>query len=418
MTQPSICVRQVSKRFRRGAQFDSLRDLVAHRFIPGGRRRTPRESFWAVHDVNFDVPDGEAFGIIGPNGAGKSTMLKLLAGILRPNRGEIHVRGRVSALIELGAGFHGDLTGRENVYLNACILGMTRRETRRKFDAIVDFAGIGEFLDTPVKRYSSGMHARLGFAIAAHVDPQVLLVDEVLSVGDRVFRSKCMDAMRRFQKDGVAIVFVSHDLGAVQRFCDRAMVLRSGQAIYCGDVAGAIGRYYEACGDTMTLRTEAGVGAAEIRRVRLTNAAGQAVSTVSPGDCVRFEFDVVYKVDMEHPSVGLSVIRTDDHLVAFETSSTRLGFCAPPARAGDCQAVRYEFQMNVLPGEYAVGLHVRERDALCYAVEDPYAVRLMVDGPAGCGGVAHVSPQCRIQRRSDVRPIVESSVSPALQAAR
>jgi ABC-type polysaccharide/polyol phosphate transport system ATPase subunit len=373
--------------------------LAAH--LLGRRRSLAKAEFWAVHNISFDVRPGEAFGIIGPNGAGKSTLLKLLAGILHPTQGEINVEGRVSALIELGAGFHGDLTGRENVFLNASILGMTRRETQRKYDDIVAFAGIEEFLDTPVKRYSSGMHARLGFAIAAHVDPQVMLVDEVLSVGDRVFRAKCAEKMRAFLKQGVAIVFVSHDLGSVSRFCDRAMVLLRGQESYVGPATQAVGHYYQACAEPLLLRGAAENAPVRVSQVRLSAPDSDAeLTSVRPGEMVRFRFEVAFEMDMVWPSYGLSVIRMEDHLVLFETSSSRLGLRSPPARRGDRQTVCYDFQMNLPPGEYAIGLHIRERDALAYAVQDGYVSRLLVDSAPVSGGMVYLDPHVEVSELS------------------
>src|SRR5436190_41206 len=217
------------KKFRRGERHDSLRDLVPALARGLARRRRPldlaEQEFWAVRDVSFEVGPGEALGIIGPNGAGKSTILKLLTKILRPTRGRMELQGRVGALIEVAAGFHPDLTGRENVFLQGAIMGMTRAEIARKFADIVEFAGVQEFIDTPVKRYSSGMNARLGFAIAAHLEPDVLLIDEVLSVGDMGFQQRCIERMGAFKKQGVTILFVSHNLQAVAGLCERALFL-------------------------------------------------------------------------------------------------------------------------------------------------------------------------------------------------
>ncbi len=299
MADAAISVQGVYKKFRRGEQFDSVRDLVAARLL----RRRPaaalrRAEFWALRDVSFDVRPGESLGIIGPNGAGKSTMLKILAGIMRPDRGRARVQGPVSPLIELGAGFHGDLTGRENIYLNASILGMSRRTVVRRFDEIVEFAGIGDFLDTPVKRYSSGMYARLGFSIAAHAEPRTLLVDEVLSVGDRVFRSRCMDRMRAFLKQGVAVVFVSHDLGAVTKFCDRTLVLTKGSPLSCGSTAEAVQQYYAACAEPTDLEDSKSAAGAVVSDIRLVGASGEPVSSVQPGERVRFQFQVAFDTDL------------------------------------------------------------------------------------------------------------------------
>jgi ABC-type polysaccharide/polyol phosphate transport system ATPase subunit len=209
----------VSKKFARGLPPDSLRDLIPSLAKRSLRRRSDDaltdNEFWALRDVSFEVEQGKALGIIGPNGAGKSTVLKLLTRILKPTLGRCLVRGRTGALIEIAAGFHPDLTGRENVFLQGAIMGMKPKETQQRFSEIVDFSGISAFIDTPVKRYSSGMGARLGFAIAAHLNPQVLIIDEVLGVGDMAFQRKCIDRMSDFKRQGVAIVFVSHNLEAV-----------------------------------------------------------------------------------------------------------------------------------------------------------------------------------------------------------
>ena len=237
----------VWKKFRRGERHDSLRDLVPAMLKKLGRRRTEaalaKEEFWALKDVSFSVAPGEAVGIIGPNGAGKSTCLKVLTKILRPTKGSVSVQGRVGALIEVAAGFHPDLTGRENVFLQGAILGMTQSEIARKFDAIVDFAGVEEFIGTPVKRYSSGMNARLGFAIAAHLDPDVLLVDEVLSVGDVAFQAKCVAQMRTLLNKGVPLVFVSHNLTAVVDLCTRAVLIDRGVVQFDGRPAEAVAEF-------------------------------------------------------------------------------------------------------------------------------------------------------------------------------
>ncbi|QDV90374.1 Teichoic acids export ATP-binding protein TagH [Phycisphaerae bacterium RAS2] len=405
----AIRVHHVNKRFRRGEAMDSLRDVVAkslRRFrrrpadAPGRAAAESRHDFWAVDDVTFEVSPGEAFGVIGPNGAGKSTLLKLLAGIMPPTRGEIDIAGRVSALIELGAGFHGDLTGRENIYLNASILGLSRRETAARFDDIVAFAGIGEFLDTPVKRYSSGMHARLGFAVAAHVEPQVLLVDEVLSVGDRAFRARCMDKMREFLRNGVAIVFVSHDLGAVQRFCDRAMVMSHGRSTFIGPAVRAVGHYWDVSGETSPCAAVPGAGV-RFRNLRLNGSEPSETNVFHPGEALRFEFDVVYSVEMARPSYGLSLIRLDDQVVVFETSSARMNADAPSARPGEAHHVCYEFLANVVPGAYAIGLHVREATGSHYAAYETHAARIVIDGDSISGGPVYVAPRIAIARAGD-----------------
>lgn len=248
MTEHGITVEDVWKKFHRGELHDSLRDLVpavAKRLLGRGPRRDQLDAddFWALREVSFQVRPGEAVGIIGPNGSGKSTMLKILNGILRPNRGRIEVTGRIGALIEIAAGFHPDLTGRENIFLQGAIMGMKRQEIARKFDEIVDFSGIAEFIDTPVKRYSSGMNARLGFSIAAHLDPEVLLIDEVLAVGDFSFQQRAFEQLKRIVKSGIPVVVVSHQLGRISALCDRAILLNRGEVVLHGEPHECIAAY-------------------------------------------------------------------------------------------------------------------------------------------------------------------------------
>lgn len=233
--------RNVSKRFRLH-EGRTLREFVPA-LLKG---RGFSEPFYALRGVSFSVARGETLGIIGRNGSGKSTILKLIAGVMAPTSGEVHVRGRISPLIEVGAGFHPDLTGRENIFMNASILGMTNREIRERFHEIVSFAELWEFVDTPVKRYSSGMYVRLGFAVAVHSDPDILLVDEVLSVGDIEFQEKCMAKMREFQRQGVTIVVVSHGLEMVREFCHRAIWLDSGHIMADGDPRHVVSEYERA----------------------------------------------------------------------------------------------------------------------------------------------------------------------------
>lgn len=387
----TISVQSVSKRFQRGERCDSLYTAVARRFWKPlrGARSDPDAGFWALRDISFEVRRGECFGIIGHNGAGKSTMLKLLAGIMRSDAGSVAIRGRVSALIEVGAGFHPMLTGRENVYLNASVLGMSRSEARRRFKEIVEFAGVGEHIDMPVKHYSSGMYARLGFSIAAHADPDVLLVDEVLSVGDAQFRCRCIDRMREFLRRGVSIVFVSHDLGTVQQFCHRSMVLADGRASFVGASADAVARYHRAYSEVMLLRDPQGRPAAHLSGVSLytSQGVGAASSTggalcALPGESVTLEFEVAFETQVANPSFGLSIVRTGDWLTVYETSSARLGVSFGAVSAGEGMGIRCSFDLNVSCGEYAIGLHVRDRDGLQYLVEEVDAVRVRVVGPS------------------------------------
>jgi ABC-type polysaccharide/polyol phosphate transport system ATPase subunit len=232
----------VSKRYL--VRHEADEDATLHPWIRKLKAlRQPREEFWALRDVSFAVERGQTLGIIGHNGAGKSTMLKLLASITSPTTGRIAINGRLSALIEVGSGFHPELTGRENIFLNGAILGMRRKEIAAKLDSIVEFAGVRQFLDVPVKRFSSGMYVRLGFSIAAHLDPDILLLDEVLAVGDAAFQEKCLARIEDLKRAGTTILFISHDLGAVHRVCDRAILLRRGNIVADGDPLDVIEEY-------------------------------------------------------------------------------------------------------------------------------------------------------------------------------
>ncbi len=238
-----LSVSHVSKRYRLRNPESAVQSPLQRL---AGRFLARQHDFWALRDVSFDVPRGETMGIIGHNGAGKSTLMKLLSGITAPTEGEIRIRGRLAALIELGSGFHPELTGRENVFMSASILGMRRREIQAKFDRIVEFAGIGEFIDVPVKWYSSGMYVRLGFAIAAHIDVDILLVDEVLAVGDAAFQTKCFARIGELKRLGTTILMITHDLGAIERLASRAALLDHGAVKTIGPARDVVAAYKRA----------------------------------------------------------------------------------------------------------------------------------------------------------------------------
>jgi ABC-type polysaccharide/polyol phosphate transport system ATPase subunit len=268
VTLPAIELASVTKVYRRygGRQFSTLKSALLGRSIL--RDLSPSETFPALQDVSFTVPTGRTYGVIGRNGSGKSTALKLVAGITKPTSGIVTVRGRVSALIELGAGFHPEISGRENVFINGIMLGLSRNEVSKRFDAIVDFAELKDFIDAPVKTYSSGMYMRLGFAVAIHVDPDVLLVDEVLAVGDEGFTHKCLDKFAEFRRRGKTILLVTHSLSVVERFCDEALWLDGGRAMIHGDPKRVVDAYLtaverneEALLATTTARAVAAAGA-------------------------------------------------------------------------------------------------------------------------------------------------------------
>lgn len=257
MTIPAIKVEALSKQYTIGTarpQHGTFYDLLASSIkAPFGRMRKlagktgTDEKFWALHDVNFEVQPGEVLGIIGRNGAGKSTLLKILSRITAPTAGRATVHGRMASLLEVGTGFHPELSGRENIYLNGAILGMKRKEIARKFDEIVDFAEVGQFIDTPVKHYSSGMYVRLAFSVAAHLDVDLLVIDEVLAVGDIEFQRKCMARMGTVSSSGRTVLFVSHNLGAVEQLCHSAIVLDKGQIIFRGGAAESVRHFHDMC---------------------------------------------------------------------------------------------------------------------------------------------------------------------------
>src|SRR6202795_5379588 len=230
---------RVSKQYRLRTSGNSPKRWYS---IPLGKRSTP---MWALRDVSFQVRQGEALGIVRHNGAGKTTILRILSNITSPTSGEITIRGRLAALVEIGSGFHPELTGRENIDLHGAMLGMRSSEIRRKLDSIIEFAGVGQYIDVPVKRYSSGMYVRLGFSIAAHLDPDILLLDEVLAVGDAAFQSKCLERIAELRKDGRTMVFISHDLAAVYRLCDRALLLSHGSILSDGPPRQVIDEYQQ-----------------------------------------------------------------------------------------------------------------------------------------------------------------------------
>jgi lipopolysaccharide transport system ATP-binding protein len=251
MTDLAIQVDNLSKRYRIGAQrqsYNTLRDTLAAafaKFLNAKSELRISESFWALRDVSFEVNRGEVLGIIGRNGAGKSTLLKILSRVTRPTHGRAKINGRVGSLLEVGTGFHPELTGRENIYLNGTILGMTRTEIKQKFEEIVEFAEIDQFIDTPVKRYSSGMYMRLAFAIAAHLEPEILIVDEVLAVGDHAFQQKCLGKMGDVAKEGRTVLFVSHNMACIERLCHSAILLEEGRVKVLGKIPEVIQTYLE-----------------------------------------------------------------------------------------------------------------------------------------------------------------------------
>ena len=322
---------------------------LKERLVNARRSREHAESFWALRDIDLTFSAGSTTGLIGHNGSGKSTLLKIIGGILTPTTGYVERRGRLAALLELGAGFHGDLTGRENVYLNASILGLSRKQTDDYFDEIVDFSGIEEFIDTQVKFYSSGMYVRLAFAVAVHVDPEILLVDEVLAVGDEPFQRKCLDRIRRFQREGRTIVFVSHGLDQVRQLCDRAVLLDHGTMLVDGTPTQAVRAFRDLNQEAEESDEDLETGDLTVqgtRRVTISDVAvadidGRPVRTITPDGALAVSF----RVDLDQPLddwiVGVAFEDTSGQVVWGANSDTQ-GVVLPDLPAGRNEvAVRF-----------------------------------------------------------------------------
>lgn len=386
MSLPAIHVDQLSKQYRLGAAQDpayhTLRDQISE-FCSSSWRKLWRRgkpklaastetSFWALNDVSFDVQHGEVVGVVGRNGAGKSTFLKILSRITEPTSGRVELRGRVGSLLEVGTGFHPELTGRENIYLNGAILGMRRFEIKRKFDDIVEFAEIGRFLDTPVKRYSSGMYVRLAFAVASYLDPEVLIVDEVLAVGDAQFQKKCLGRMNEVHREGRTVLFVSHNMAAVRSLCTRAVLLERGEVALDASTAEVVDRYLQVGQATESTRDipedaeRISNGQARIRRVSLSNVEQQPTSQFYLGQPFRvtFECDLFESIPDGHFEVSVS--NTEDTHILYSTTING-GRPSQPLAAGR-HVVSAVLDSVLLPRNYtiAVGVHRDDATALDY----------------------------------------------------
>jgi ABC-type polysaccharide/polyol phosphate transport system ATPase subunit len=394
MSETAVRFADVWKRFRLGETHDSLRDLLASglsRLLGARTERGTPSTFWALREVGFSITHGEAVGIIGPNGAGKSTALKLMAGILRADRGEVTVGGRLAALIEVGAGFHGDLTGRENIFLNGAIMGMRREEIRRKLDTIVGFAGLERFLDMPVKRYSSGMYARLGFSIAAHLDPDILLVDEVLSVGDAVFRLRCEDRMRELVHNGTTLVFVTHNLEQVQAICRRAIVLEGGAQSFDGSAREAVGHYMTAMSRAYTHRPsdvpadrhDHG-GAVELLGVQFLGDHGEAAVWIRPHEVVRAQ--VTFRLHRPIPRLTVELAArasASENLLCFNSGREARFFAG-------CTGVNVvTLTIPTIPlagGRYFWNVRMWDADAGTCELDTPFRFPMVIEDDGGATG--------------------------------
>jgi len=384
---------RVSKVYRRysGRQFATLKSALLQRSILRDLR--PSETFPALADVSFQVAKGSTYGVIGRNGSGKSTALKLVAGITKPTAGSVRVTGRVSALIELGAGFHPEISGRENVYINGIMLGLTRREIQQRFDEIVEFAEMQEFIDAPVKTYSSGMYMRLGFAVAIHVNPDVLLVDEVLAVGDEGFTHKCLDKFGEFRRSGKTILLVTHSLNLVERFCDEALWLDSGRAQASGDPKRVVGAYLTAVekteerllADTTAKAVDAAAPPAaaerpadpagdmfrategrwgsrevEIQDVALLDRSGQPAFVFHSGDAMAIRLRVHAAQPIADFVFGVGLFNADG--VCCYGTNTFLEDMIPERLAGEVEATFSIDALDLVEGTYKLDVAVHKRD--------------------------------------------------------
>jgi lipopolysaccharide transport system ATP-binding protein len=362
----AIQARGVSKQYQLGrfqGGYDLLSERITALFKPA-QNGGGRERFWALDDVSFEVAQGETFGILGRNGAGKSTLLKILSRVTPPTRGLVRIRGRVGALLEVGTGFNMELTGRENVFLNGAILGMRRAEIVRKFDDIVEFAEVERFIDTPVKRYSSGMYLRLAFSVAAHLEPEVLVVDEVLAVGDAAFQKKCLGKMGEVTREGRTVVFVSHNTAAIENLCQSALVLERGGVVYRGGVREAIRVYMSQVLSTVTATSlrdrqdRGGTGALRLTSFRLEDDAGNPVVGARTGETCTFVFD--YECPSGRPQRNVTAsfaiaTATGAPLILHRTNFTNQDFeLVPPKGSIRCTIPRFP----LVPGGYLVATHV------------------------------------------------------------
>lgn len=395
MAQVAVVFDGVWKKFRKGERHDSLRDLLPSLVRRVARGHAPADliddqEFWALRDVSFEVKPGEALGIIGPNGAGKSTTLKLLTKILKATRGHALVRGRVGAMIEVAAGFHPDLTGRENIFLQGAIMGMKRAEVARKLDEIIEFAGVSEFVDTPVKRYSSGMNARLGFSIAAHLEPEVLIVDEVLSVGDTAFQERCLERMFAFRQAGTTIVFVSHDLQAIATLCSHALYLeRETKAI--GPTADVLASYVQAASRRQVENKGAAVSVTGASLINIEDSKMR----IPPGASLTLRVDYNVHHPLDDITLGMILYRSTDHEIVYEATIAGKDIGFPSQRNGPV-SVDLSFTANLTRGQYHVECYVLHTPTHEYLSRLSPAAILNIFETRTCRGIADIGLRASI----------------------
>jgi len=404
MSDARIAFEHVWMKFHRGEIHDSLRDLLpalARRALRRGP--SPAElsqgDFWAINDLSFEVGPGQVLGIIGANGSGKSTTLRILTKILEPTRGHCSISGRVGALIEVSAGFHGDLTGRENVYLQGAIMGLRSRDIARKFDAIVEFAGIEPFIDTQVKRYSSGMNARLGFAIAAHMDPDVLIIDEVLAVGDYMFQERAFGRISELATSGIPVVVVSHQLDRIAQLCTHAILLQRGVATFRGSPEDCIAAYVQPTNDTTA--ADSGNGAHGAESVSLTFMRFACDSEVRSGEncALQLEGSVHAALGSNIDPIVIRVRSLTSGRVVFASGARQLDSELP---AVGSFAATIELQANLAPGSYLI--EVVAIDTLTHReLSHAPSAMLRVTDPGTFRGTTQLNARIRFEDRLQVR---------------
>ncbi len=400
---PPIVVDRVSKTFRVPEERShTLKERVLH-----PRRNTRRQVFKALDDVSFDVRKGEFFGIAGRNGSGKSTLLKCLAGIYGVDSGGIWLNGRMSTFIELGVGFNADLAARDNVVLNGIMMGLSPREARARYDAVIDFAELREFEELKLKNYSSGMHVRLAFAVAIQVDAEILLVDEVLAVGDAAFQQKCFEVFNQMRDSGRTIVFVSHDMGAMNRFCDRVLLLERGAPVHLGDPQEVADRYFEinfsrdeGAGDGAS-GGRAGDGAAEIVEVWAEDETGERKTTFAQGRQMTLKARVSFKEDVEDPAASVFVLN-EDHLSVMVGNSAREDDRSGHFAAGDEAVFEFSFENVLAPGRYNPLFMLAHRGSGLDLIDRLQgAVSFITTATLPLGGVVDLPVQTRVSRGAD-----------------
>jgi ABC-type polysaccharide/polyol phosphate transport system ATPase subunit len=364
------------------------------------RARTRRSRLWALRDATVEVAPGECVGVVGRNGSGKSTLLRMLAGVTAPTEGSIAVRGRVAPLISVGVGFHAELTGRENVYVNGTVLGLSRQEITRRFDEIVEFAEIGEFLDTPVKFYSSGMFVRLGFAVAVTAEPDVLLVDEVLAVGDLAFQIKCFDRMMEIKEKGTTIVVVSHNLNAVRRMCSRCLVVHDGSIHYDGPINEALSTYHALLGGDARLSPDgldsrAGVfePAAGFGSLELIGRDGCATAHVAGGEQVTFRATLTFDSQVSDPVVHFSVI-SESGVVVYAVPRHLVGATFEP---GETATLEVSVRLVLTTGSFSASVSMVSEDLITGLAAPPDPLLFYVSNDeSGASGIADLGAELRM----------------------